>query len=319
MNIAILLIPEALSSTITGPLDVLITASFSAIEHWRVKLVATTLEPVSCFSGLKLTPNKNIEGPEVYDLIIVPSLIISPAGLLDPHPKIGQWLRAQAAQGAKVASICTGAFLVAESGLLKHQRATTHWAFAETFRRLYPDVELDSKQSLINNGSTLSCAAGTAWQDLVLFIIRRYISDEVSLGVSQSFQLQTHNAGQSPFCGITPTQQHDSLIAAAKQGLKERSADHDCLQQVMQESGLNQRTFQRRFKKSTGLSAGHFLQVLRIEKTKEKLLFSTATIETISQEVGYEDTSYLRRIFKKETGLSLSEYRKRYQTSKPIR
>jgi AraC-like DNA-binding protein len=87
----------------------------------------------------------------------------------------------------------------------------------------------------------------------------------------------------------------------------------------MQESGLNQRTFQRRFKKSTGLSAGHFLQVLRIEKTKEKLLFSTATIETISQEVGYEDTSYLRRIFKKETGLSLSEYRKRYQTSKPIR
>jgi YesN/AraC family two-component response regulator len=59
--------------------------------------------------------------------------------------------------------------------------------------------------------------------------------------------------------------------------------------------------------------------VLRIEKTKEKLLFSTATIETISQEVGYEDTSYLRRIFKKETGLSLSEYRKRYQTSKPIR
>lgn len=312
MKIAITLIPEALSSTVTGPADVLITAALLAGLPWQLDMVAEHEQTVSCFNGIALTASRVISSDVQYDLILIPSLVISQKGLQADHSKLINWLREQSAHGATIATICTGAFLLAETGLLDGRQVTTHWAFVDAFRRLYPSILLEEKKTIVDSGTILCCSAGTAWQDLVLYILQQYVDEAVILQLSETFQLQRHNTGQQAFCGLPVEIHADASIEKAKRVLKEKLQEADVIEQAIHASGLTSRTFQRRFKAITQMTAGRYLQLLRVDKAKQLLIFDTLPIEQVSYQVGYEDTSYMRRLFKKETGLSMREYRQRF-------
>lgn len=312
-NIAILLLPEALSSTIAGPVDVLLTAAMIGGLPWRIDIVAETVDAVPCCNGMTLTPSASIDGEKKYDLVIIPSLLVGNASQQQDRGVLIDWLQRQASQGAILASICSGAFLLAATGLLDGKNATTHWALADTFRTLYPKVLLDEQQTIVDNGDTLCCSAGSAWHDLVLHIVQRHLSQAQVLQLSEVFQLLRHNAGQQPFCGMLPPQQHvDAAIQNAIRALTQHLSKQDAMDLAIAASGLNGRTFQRRFKSATGVTANRFLQLARLHEAKQLLIFDTVPVEQIVYQTGYEDASHLRRLFKQHTGLSMRDYRARF-------
>jgi transcriptional regulator GlxA family with amidase domain len=204
---------------------------------------------------------------------------------------------------------------LAASGIADGLTLTTHWQFSKLLTSLHPQVTVKDEQTLICHEQILSCAAGTAWHDLILEVLRNKLGDKAALEAMQLFQLQSHNKGQSPVKGPVISNINDPVINKAIKLINEKFVDENCLEQVCKECALSSRTFQRRFKHHTGVTPITYLQQCRIEKAKELLIYGTTPLELISHEVGYEDSSYLRRIFKRHTNMSLNEYRKRYAVS----
>ncbi len=324
MHISLLLLPGAMGSSVLGMLDVLVAASFMAgqdradSQPLQIQRVAASLEPVAAFQGIPLLPEVSIEQIEHTDLILIPSLALDTRRPPDfsGQQAVIRWIQQQAAQDARLASVCTGAFLLAETGLLDGKIATTHWAYANLFRECYPAIRLETDASLLRRHDNLFTAgAGIAWQGLLLAVLQGAVSDELLLQLRQAFLLQEHVDGQKPFIGLATAAHQDSLVQQAQDWLKTALAADDALAQAIQRSGLQQRTFQRRFRQACGLSAVHYLQALRMEAAKTLLTTGARPVEEIGQRVGYNDSSFFRRLFRRHTGLSPAEYRRRYRES----
>lgn len=312
MNIGVLLTADALTSSITGPVDVLTSISLVYGEFWKVNIVAVSGEAIRSFNGIELKPTALCGDNKVYDLVIIPSMLIGSDGFLNNYDEEIQWVKNQFDSGASIAAICTGNFILAASQVADSLELTTHWQFSQLFATLHPKIYVKDSQSLICHERILSCSAGTAWHDLVLFILKTTLGEGAAVEATQLFQLQNHNHGQSPAKGICIPPITDPVIRKSLELIKDHFSKSDCLELVINQCGITVRTFQRKFKQAVGLTAIAYLQKYRIEKTKELLIYGSMPVEYISLEVGYEDSSYLRRIFKRQTKMSLNEYRKRY-------
>lgn len=316
MHVSLILSPGTMSYSLLGPWDVL--HSTSAIgrpgrDALEVVKVAQGNSPVGCAFGVDLQPDHAIDEIERTDLIIVPSLSLDMASWFSGQQPLLDWLRRQSALGAKVASVCTGAFMLAEAGLLDGLPATTHWAYAEAFRRRYPRVLLDCDATLLCEGRVCTAGAGLAWQALLLAVLDDVLPGGQLLQLRQLFLMQSYDFGQRPYCGLAPSPHDDSVIAEAQSWLAGHYAEDDCIERAWRRSALHQRTFQRRFRKATGMTSSYYVQQLRIEAAKLALADSPAAIEQIGYDVGYGDASFFRRLFRKHTGMTPSTYRQRFR------
>lgn len=312
MNIGVLLIADALTSTITGPVDVLTSISLAYGELWQAKIVSTSEETVRSFNGIELKPTALCREKKTYDLVIIPSILVGNNGFLNNFDDEIEWIKTQYNEGASIAAICTGNFILAASQITNTLELTTHWQFSKLLATQFPNVTIKDNQSLICHERILSCSAGTAWHDMVLHILKVKLGEAAAVEAIQLFQLQNHNLGQEPAKGISISPTIEPLINKSLELIKENFSKNDCLELVVNKCGITARTFQRKFKQETGMTAIAYLQHYRVEKAKELLIYSSMPVEHISSEVGYEDSSYLRRIFKRQTNMSLNEYRKRF-------
>lgn len=311
MHIALLLYPGTMASSVLGLSDVLVTAAaLQPGTPWFLQRVAATRDPQPCFGGTWLEPDATIDQPGPIDLLLVPSLALGESPVFDPV--VLAWLHARHATGTVVASVCTGAFLLAAAGLLDGRMATTHWVYAERFRQRFPQVLLEPSHALVDAGSVVTAGAGTAWQDLLLQLLRSRMSDSTLLQLRQLFLLQGHEGGQRPYCGLPLPRVVDARVQAAAEWLRKDYREDDAIVRVQQRSGLKPRTFQRRFRQAMGMTAVQYLQGLRMEAAKELLLANTLPVEAIGEAVGYGDSSFFRRLFRRHTGLAPGEYRRRY-------
>lgn len=320
-HVSIVAIPEALASSIAGPMDVLSSSGLllnalageAPNPGFRTELVAQSNDTFHCFNGFQITPNKAITDVEHTDIIIIPSLAISPAGLMNKHRELQQWLLRMHKKGSIIASICTGAFLLADTGLLNGKQATTHWAFSEPFRKLYPRVELAPEKSLVINQRIISVGAGSAWHDLVFHLIKDHMGHRTAVESAKMFLLQNHQDGQKPFELFLDKKTHqDAMILQAQKWLADHLAEDDLIARAAAQVELNLRTFKHRFKQATGLSPLHYIQKLRLERAREALELTRTPVEDIARAVGYQDASFFRRVFKRELELTPIEYRKRF-------
>lgn len=323
-TVSIIAIPEALSSSITGPMDVLSSSGLllnalageAPNPGFTVQLVAESKDTFNCFNGFTITPNKTLTEVDATDIVIVPSLAVSPMGLMNKHKAIQQWLISMHKKGATIASICTGAFLLADAGLLDFKEATTHWAFSEPFKALYPKVYLAPEKSIIINDRIISVGAGSAWHDLVFKLIDDTMGHKTAVESAKMFLLQNHQDGQQPFDIFLERKTHqDALILKAQKWLADHLAQDDLINRAAEEVQLNLRTFKHRFKQATDLSPLHYIQKLRIERAKEALELTKTPVEEISRAIGYQDASFFRRVFKREVQLTPIEYRKKFGIS----
>ncbi len=280
----------------------------------RHEIVTAGGGAVTSFNRMPVMPKRALSDCLDADLILVPGMMGRPDQLVEQQTLI-DWLRQQSRRGAIIASACSGAFLLAEAGLLDGCPATTHWQLAERFRQRYPKVDLQIDRLLIDGESYL-CAGGTsAHQDLALHLIEKLGSAKLAKACARMMLIDNSRRDQAPFVNFRGRKNHgDTPILKVQQFVDNHYRGKLVIKELAELSGLNERTFLRRFRKATGESPLEYLQRMRIEQAKRILAGSKESLDRVTRAVGYEDVSSFRRLFKQIVGISPSVYRQRFST-----
>jgi transcriptional regulator GlxA family with amidase domain len=327
VTLDILALPESSAAVLYSLYDVLssvggmwsfLTGDEQATSGFEVRIVAPQVEPFLCSSGVQVIPHAALEDSKASEIIIVSDLLLEDEFSPDDNWEISkQWLKKQHALGTVICTVCTGSFLLADTGLLNGKEASTHWSAAESIRRCFPEVKLhedkifvpaDEKHQIITTGGMSS------WVELTLYLIKRYFGYQEAARIAKIFLLGDRSAGQLPFAAMPRPKEHqDAVIEECQVWIAQHYEERTPVGKMIDRSGLTKRTFMRRFTKATGFTSVDYVQNLRIEEAKQLLETTKASVDDISIEVGYEDSSYFRKLFKRKAGVSPAKYRTMYQ------
>ena len=327
VKVSLVALPESFLSCLIGLYDTFEVAS-SSIAPGRipfdVEIVAQSERVESLTSRFPIVPHRTIDEVDETDLVIVPAAVVDTVPWeIGRHPDVVRWIRRMYAGGAVVSSACSGALLLAETGLLDGHDATTHWNEAGRFRTHFPAVRLDLARELVVAGDDhrlVTAGASAAWHDLALYLITRYSGAEAAQAVAKFFMLQWHSDGQTPYLSFHADTSHgDAAIARAQAWISEHLREPDVLAGLADAAGLAPRTFTRRFRRSTGHSPTIYLQHARVDDAKRMLERTALPIEEICWAVGYDDPASFRRLFKRITSVTPGAYRRMFtQPGRPL-
>lgn len=325
--IALLAAPETSASVLYGLYDVLqsVGAVYSDMvtgspgdELLDIQIMSADGKPFHCIGNIPVKPNKAINQAGAPDAVVVCDMYTSihdvPKGR---YPREVSWLRQSHATGTLVTSVCSGALLLAEAGLLDGRQATAHWAYRDMFQRHFPKVAFrnESVLCLAAESDRIVTAGGvSAWHDLAIYLIARFCGYRHAIETAKVFLISGHSEGQSPYSVMTrPVESADGPISDSQIWIADNYKASNPVEKMIEQSGLNARTFARRFRAATGFSPINYVQALRIEEAKQMLETEDMSNEEVGALAGYDDPASFRRIFKRSVGLSPAAYRKKFQ------
>lgn len=328
LSVALLALPETPASTLYGVYDLfcsavrdwtLMTTGAPGPQPMRPVIVAPTTEPFRAANGVAIHPDRDFAGCPAPDLVCIPDLFVVPGTPLDGRfASTLDWLRACHARGATLAAACSGTLLLAEAGLLDGCEATTHWAYCDALRTRYPRISVQDARILVASGEgqrILTAGGGTSWQDMALYLVARFLGQEEAMRLARLYLLDWHSVGQLPFASLVGTRQiSDRLVAEAQAWLADHYAEPHAVAAMVARAGLPERSFKRRFRQATGMAPIDYVHTLRLEEAKQMLETTDLPVEAIALDVGYEDASFFRRLFRRKVGLAPSQYRRRFGT-----
>jgi len=292
--------------------------SGSGLSLFKVSIVSPDGKPFQCGHGIPVTPDCSIADARAHAIIILPELWLGPdEHLHGRYPVLMDWLRQQYKQGAWVYSACSGAIMLAESGLLDGCDATSHWGYQDLFSAAYPAVRFRPEPNLVfadTEGRIVTAGGATSWHDLAIHIVSRHGSPGEALRIAKVYLLKWHGEGQLPYATLLRRSPHaDAVVRSCENWLAANYTRGDAIRQVVDCSKIAERTLKRRFKAATGMTLIDYVQNLRIEAAKHLLESDPVAVDEISAAVGYEDASFFRRLFKRRTGMTASQYRRMFQ------
>lgn len=247
------------------------------------------------------------------DLIIIPALRGDMLSAGHYNRFFVDWIIKQYKRNAEVASLCTGSFMLAFTGLLKNKKCTTHWAYANEFRFFYPDISLIDGKIIVEQNGLYSSGGSNAYWNLLLFLVEKYVSREMAILVAKYFVVNLDTISQTPFIVFNGLKEHnDKEILKAQDFIETHYAEKITVELLAEKFFLTRRTFERRFKLSTHCTVIEYLQKVRIEASKKALELGRKTVDEIMTDVGYFDSQTFRELFKKITGLTPVEYKNKY-------
>lgn len=310
---------ETLLSTVFGPYDMLIQAGMfwntlvgePLTPKFEVSITNLSGQEICGLAGARIQPHRAIEANDDFDLIIIPSEGVNIQPDSDSFRQRAAYVKAMHEKGAVVASVCTGAFLLAATGLLDGKEATTHWALASQFNALYPNIKLNTDLLIADSGSVVTAGGISADQDLSMHLISRFCGQETALQTARCTLVNPNQRSQSPFkTFIVNTQHGDETILKCQQLIEEQLGSEITVSSLSDLLAMGTRTLNRRFKQATGHSVIHYIQMSRVERAKHILEREVRSFDSIANELGYDNVSFFRRLFKKQVGLSPKEYRR---------
>ncbi|MGH7809578.1 MAG: GlxA family transcriptional regulator [Candidatus Binatia bacterium] len=326
INVSLLAIPEVMASTLIGLYEVL--NSFTLLNTYddalptkapfNVEIVALHSGAARVSGGMPIQAARSIDDVESTDVIIVPSVIVEKGEWhKGRYPSAVGWLTDMYAKGAQLCSTCSGALLLAETGLLEGKEATIHWIYAPTFKKNFPGVRLRLEKTLVAIGEPnrlIMSGASTSWHDLILYLISQHVGPTAAQGIARFFAFQWHSEGLAPYVMFEPAMDHgDAIIQEIQKWLTKHFSVASPIEQAARQSGISERSFKRRFKKATGHTPIDYVQRLRVDEAKRRLERTDAAVDEIGWQVGYEDPTFFRRLFKRVTGVTASAYRRRFR------
>lgn len=312
---------QALATAITGVLDLFRMAGVTWARiheqppqpHFQVSLATASGEPCHCANGLTLQAHCSWRETPTPDLVIIPTIAGDIDRTLADNAELLPLLRYWHTQGGDLASNCTGAFFLAEAGLLEHREATTHWGYCNLFQQRYPGVNLRPNQ-LITSADRIFCAGGgMAWLDLGLFLVERHCGVETARTLAKAFVMDMGRNSQAAYASIHSRRYHqDQTVMLIQDWMEEHIGETINLDTLATRFHLTPRTFKRRFREATGDRPLQYLQKLRVEASKRLLEDPRQRLHQVTRAVGYEDASSFSRLFRTHTGMTPSAYRSRF-------
>ena len=261
-----------------------------------------------------IKPDTTTAALEKTDLIIIPAIRGDMISSNHGNRFFVDWIIKQYKQNAEVASLCTGAFMLAFTGLLKGKKCTTHWQYANEFRFFYPDVTLIDEKIIVEQNGLYSSGGSTAYWNLLLFLVEKYVSREIAILVAKHFVVNLDKMAQTPFIVFNGMKEHgDKDVLKAQEFIEKNYTERITVEGLADQGFLTRRTFERRFKKATHCTVLEYLQKVRIEASKKGLEAGRKSVDEIMLSVGYYDSQTYRELFKKITGLTPVEYRDKYK------
>jgi len=248
------------------------------------------------------------------DLIIIPALRGDMLSAGHYNRFFVDWIVKQYKGDAEIASLCTGAFMLAFTGLLKNKKCTTHWQYANEFRFFYPDINLVDGKIIVEQNGLYSSGGSNAYWNLLLFLVEKYVNREMAILVAKYFVVNLDKVAQSPFIIFNGLKEHnDKKVLQAQEFIEQNYSERITVEDLAEKLFLTRRTFERKFKKCTNCTAIEYLQKVRIEASKKALELGRKSVDEIMADVGYFDSQTFRELFKKITGLTPVEYKNKYR------
>jgi len=252
--------------------------------------------------------------PKPRTLIIPPTMVDLP----DPDVPAGvvSWLRDRHAAGARLASLCSGAFILGETGLVAGKSVATHQICAEALAKRFPQILVDVNRRIIDHGDIVTAGGFLAWVDLGLFLIDEILGPAIRAETAR-FVLSDPSAGEARnFTGFAPPQTHgDRAVLKAQEWVHMRDGRGVSLSAMASAAGLERRTLLRRFARATGMAPIKYCRAVRIARARELLEGGDTSQKQIAESLGYKDVASFARIFRKAVGAAPGAYRKRFGRS----
>lgn len=262
----------------------------------------------------KIQVNKTINEISKTDLIIIPIICGDFTKLIKVNEVFVDWIKQQYYNNAEIASLCVGSFFLASTGLLNGKNCATHWASRNDFQMMFPGINV-LEDTIITEENGIYTSGGTySYLNLLLYIIEKHLGREMSVLASKMFEIDIERKKQNQFAIFIGQKRHGDMdVLKAQEFIENNTNKKITVDEVCLKFGVGRRTFERRFKKSTGNSFSEYIQRVKVESVKKELETGLKTINEVIFDVGYNDINAFREVFKKFVGMSPVNYRKKYK------
>ncbi|MBK9014161.1 MAG: helix-turn-helix domain-containing protein [Saprospiraceae bacterium] len=317
-NISILVPETAVVEAVADP-----RYMFSAVNEFlksegkppvfSIQLVGMTPEVRLAGGAFSIHADVALQTARKPDLIIIPAVSGDLSAAIEVNRPFFPWVLAQYENGAEVASLCVGAFLLAATGLLDGKPCSTHWLFAGEFRRRFPQVNLMEQKIICENKGVYSSGGANSYWNLLLHLVEKYTNRDMAILAAKFFVLDFDRQSQSPFAMFKGQKMHtDDEIRQAQEFIEHHFREKISVDDLAGKCAIGRRSFERRFKAATNNTAVEYIQRVKIEAAKRSFESSRKNINEVMFDVGYTDTKAFRDVFKKITGLTPVDYRNKY-------
>lgn len=247
------------------------------------------------------------------DLVIIPALFGDMKTAIDSNKQALPWINAQYENGAEVASLCVGAFLLASTGLLNGKKCSTHWGFQNEFREMFPDVEVVEGSVITEEHRIYSSGGANSYWNLLLHLVEKYTDRETAILASKYFAIDIDRESQTTFALFKGQKNHtDEAVRTAQEYIEKNFQEKISIENLTELVSVGRRSFERRFKLATNNTVLEYIQRIKVEAAKRSFENSRKNMSEVMFDVGYTDTKAFRTVFKKITGLTPIEYRNKY-------
>lgn len=318
INISILFPESSVMQAIADP-QYLFTAAnqFLAMAGkeplFNIQLVGSRKE-VALNNGLySVHTDAQLKDVQKTDLVLIPALFGNMSVAIEKNKVLVPWINEQYDQGAEVASLCVGAFLLASTGLLNGKKCSTHWGFQNELRDMFPEVEVVDGSIITEEQRIYSSGGANSYWNLLLYLLEKYTDRDTAVLASKYFAIDIDRDSQNSFAMFKGQKNHkDSAIIKAQEYIEAHIQEKISVDELADSVAIGRRSFERRFKLATNNTVLEYIQRVKIEAAKRSFESSRKNINEVMFDVGYTDTKAFRTIFKKITGLTPVEYRNKY-------
>ncbi|MFC7303581.1 GlxA family transcriptional regulator [Streptomyces monticola] len=314
-DVLLVLFDGVQSLDVTGPAEVFAIAAHLVGEPggYRVSTASLDGAPVRTSSGLTVVPDRTLAAAPVPHTLLVPG----GPGTRASDPDLIAWLRGHAPRARRLVSVCTGALVLAEAGLLEGRRATTHWAFCDKLARDHPGVEVESDPIYVRDGHVATSAGVTAGIDLALALVEEDLGRDIALGVARQLVVFLRRPGnQSQFSAQLSAQTAQRApLREVQQWITEHPAGDLSVEALAARARLSPRHFARAFQAETGTTPGRYVERVRVEHARRLLEDTADGVEEVSRTCGYGTPEAMRRAFVRTLGTAPADYRRRFRTT----
>lgn len=260
-----------------------------------------------------IQPDIDFKELKKTDLIIISAVGLAFDQYLEANEALIHWITKQYKSGAEIGSLCTGAFLLAFTGLLDGKQCSTHWNASNEFRRVFPGIDLMDEKIITEHNGIYTSGGALSCMNLVLHLIEKYYSRETAIYVAKCLEIDINRNTQSPFAIFQGQKTHgDTMVQKAQDYIENNIDSKISVEDLAEKFTVGRRHFERRFKKATNNTPIEYIQRVKIETAKKRLEAGQENINEVMYSIGYADITAFRSIFKKITGLTPMAYRNKY-------